>query len=118
MTLEQKKKMSAHIFRLLKVTEISFPIGRTNKGNLEIKFNSNTDDFEITLDSVPLATKDMLTDDNNIELKKLLTYYLFEQQQYSAMTFIPTLTTANTNILTETIPAPEKKKRGRPKKVV
>lgn len=86
MTIEQQKKLNAHIFRLLKVTEIVIPIGRTNKGNLGLKFTQNDDDFEIFLDAVPLSVKDMLADDNNIELKKILTKYLFQTE---SPTYIP-----------------------------
>lgn len=78
MELSNQKKLANHIFRLLKVNEIVIPIGRTNKGNLGLKFTQNSDDFEVYLDAVPLSTKDMLADDNNIELKKMLEKYLFE----------------------------------------
>lgn len=77
MTLDTQKKLVKHIFRLLKVNEIIIPIGRTNKGNLGFKFTQNSEDFEIYLDAVPLSTKDILADDNNIELKKILEKYLF-----------------------------------------
>lgn len=80
MTLQDTKKLAQHIFRLLKVDEIVIPIGRTNKGNLGIAFNKNSSDFQIMLDAVPLTTNDMLRDDNNIELKKMLEKYLFEQE--------------------------------------
>lgn len=78
MELINQKKLVNHIFRLLKVNEIVIPIGRTNKGNLGIKFTQNSDDFEIYLDAVPLPTKDILVDDNNIELKRMLEKYLYE----------------------------------------
>lgn len=78
MELDKQKKLNAHIFRLLKVNEIVIPIGRTNKGNLGLKFQANSEDFEIYLDAVPLSTKSMLEDDNNIELKKMLEKYLFD----------------------------------------
>lgn len=77
MELNSQKKLVAHICRLLKVTEIVFPIGRTNKGNLGLKFQAGQEDFDIMLDAVPLSTKDMLVDDNNIELKGILEKYLF-----------------------------------------
>lgn len=87
MNLEQTKKLAQHIFRLLKVNEMVFPIGRTNKGNLGLKFSNNTEDFDIMLDAVPLSTKDMLNDDNNIELKRMIEkYWLGEVRQ----TFYPT----------------------------
>ncbi len=78
MELQNQKKLAGHIFRLLKVNEIIIPIGRTNKGNLGIKFSQNSEDYEIMLDSIPLSVKDFLQDDNNIELKKMLDKYLFD----------------------------------------
>lgn len=81
MEFSPTKKLAQHIFRLLKVTEIVFPIGRTNKGNLGLKFSQANEDFEIFLDAVPLPTKDMLVDDNNIELKRMLEKYWFEQEK-------------------------------------
>jgi len=78
MTLEDHKKLSKHLFRLLKVNEIIIPIGRTNKGNLGLAFRESSDDFEIMLDSVPLSTSDILKDENNIELKRLLEKYWFD----------------------------------------
>lgn len=80
MELSNQHKLNKHIFRLLKVNEIVIPIGRTNKGNLGIKYQENSDDFEIYLDAVPLRTTNILEDENNIELKKMLEKYLFEQQ--------------------------------------
>jgi len=74
-------RLAKHIFRLLKVDEIIIPIGRTNKGNLGIKFSENNEDYEIMLDSIPLSTKDFLADENNIELKKMLDKYLFEEKK-------------------------------------
>lgn len=85
-SLENQKKLSKHIFRLLKVNEIVFPIGRTNKGNLGLKFTDNSEDFEIYLDAVPLSTKDVLNDENNIELKKMLEKYLFDTKLVTAST--------------------------------
>lgn len=72
MTLSSTKKLAASIFRLLKVTEIAFVIGRTNKGTLEVKFTSYNDNYEILLDSVPLRTESIVNDDNNIELKEVI----------------------------------------------
>lgn len=80
MTLEYTKKLAKHICRLLKVTEINFPIGRTPKGNLGLVFNANNNDFDIMLDSVPLSTKNSLEDENNIELKRMIEKYWFEEE--------------------------------------
>lgn len=138
MNIETTKKLAAHIFRLLKVNEVVFPIGRTNKGNLGLKFQANSDDFEIYLDAVPLPTKSMLEDDNNIELKKMIEKYWFTDSGMSLRDAAhPTLSdTANDNktfthsIQKATVNLPGKiegntvtldkapKKRGRPKKVV
>lgn len=90
MILENNKKLAKHIFRLLKVDEIVILIGRTNRGNLGIRFSANSEDFEIYLDAVPLTTKDILKDDNNIELKKMLEKYLFEQEPIEGAYF-PTI---------------------------
>lgn len=81
MELSNQKKLANHIFRLLKVSEVVIPIGRTNKGNLGLKFSQNSDDFEIMLDAVPLSVKDMLVDDNNIEVKKMIEKYWFEEKE-------------------------------------
>lgn len=78
MTLANYKKLNAHIFRLLKVNEIIYPIARTSKGNFGLRFTPNSEDYEMYLDAVPLPTKSTLEDDNNIELKKVLEKYLFE----------------------------------------
>lgn len=80
MELTNQKKLAQHIFRLLKVNEIVFSIGRTNKGNLGLKFTQNSDDFEIMLDAVPLSVKSIIDDDNNIELKRMLEKYWFESK--------------------------------------
>lgn len=104
MTIQNQKKFANHVFRLLKVSEIVVPIGRTNKGNLGVKFTSGNEDFEVYLDAVPLPIKDALNDDNNIELKKVIEKYLFEQIQ-------PTF---QTNAVLESTLYP--KKRGRPSK--
>lgn len=77
MTFSQTQKLAKHICRLLKVTDITFPVGRTSKGNFGIVFNENGD-YEMMLDSVPLSTKNVLTDENNIELKRMVEKYLFE----------------------------------------
>ncbi len=79
MTQSQQLKLAKHIMRLVKVQEIQFPIGRTTKGNLAIRFTTNSDQYDILLDSVVLPTTSILEDDNNIELKKVLDKYLFEE---------------------------------------
>lgn len=80
MTIENTKKLAAHIIRLLKVDEIVFPIARTSKGNFGIRFGKNTDEYEMYLDSIPLSIKNILEDENNIELKRMLDKYLFEHK--------------------------------------
>ena len=109
MEITQQKKLAQHIFRLLKVSEIVFPVGRTPKGNLGIRFTAGWDDFEMLLDSVPLTTTDFLNDDNNIALKKILEKYLFEPK-YETPIAIGTLSVSEGLTV-------EGKKRGRPKKV-
>ena len=118
MELSNQIRLNKHIFRLLKVNEIVIPIGRTNKGNLGLKFQANTDEFEIYLDAVPLSTKDILNDENNIELKKMLTKYLFEQTKTvwdkieSTSTILnPVLRTMEDKQAVAALPKP----RGRPK---
>lgn len=86
MELSNQKKLAKHIFRLLKVDELIIPIGRTNKGNLGIKFSQNSEEYEIMLDSIPLSTKDFLADDNNIELKKMMDKYLFDSVTFYSKT--------------------------------
>lgn len=81
MTLENTRKLAKHICRLLKVSEVNFPIGRTPKGNLGLVFNENNDEYAIMLDSVPLSTASIIDDENNIELKKMIDKYLFEQEK-------------------------------------
>lgn len=107
MTLQNQKKLSSHIIRLLKVPEITYPIGRTLKGNLGITFSENTD-YTITLDSIPLSTKSIYDDENNIELKRMIEKYLFEADQNMTFSvpFVPTTSTARLS--------PIKKKGGRP----
>lgn len=77
MTLTETQKFTKHICRLLKVTYINLPIGRTDKGNFSVIFNENGD-WDMMLDSVPLSTKDSLKDENNIELKAMVEKYWFE----------------------------------------
>ena len=79
MTSEQSKKWAKNIMRLLKVDEVIFPICRTSKGNFGLRYGVNTEDYEMYLDAVPLPTKDILNDENNIELKKMLEKYVFGQ---------------------------------------
>lgn len=112
MELTETKKLAQHIFRLLKVTEIIFPIGRTNKGNLGVKFSASSDDFEIMLDAIPLSTSDFLNDENNIELKKMLEKYWFEQPTFDEKGWnIPLSSSISVPVLPVNI-----KKRGRPAK--
>lgn len=106
MEIINQQKLAKHIFRLLKVTEITFPIGRTNKGNLGLKFSAISDDFEIMLDAVPLSTKDALNDDNNIELKVLIEKYWFGAETITLSSSTPEQTTYIS----------AKRKPGRPKK--
>lgn len=80
MKLSETQKLANHICRLLKVSEINFPIGKTPKGNFGLVFNANNEGFEMLLDSVPLSTKNSLEDENNIELKRMIEKYLFEQE--------------------------------------
>lgn len=80
MTLSDQKKLAKHICRLLRVTEITFPIARTHKGNLGLAFNVNNDDYVMMLDSVPLSVDNSIEDDNNIELKKMIEKYMFDEE--------------------------------------
>lgn len=114
MELRNQKKLVNNIFRLLKVNEIVIPIGRTNKGNLGIKFSANQEDFEIYLDAVPLSTKSLLEDENNIELKNVLDKYLFDSVElsYQGIKIIP-----DEKIEKFMIVEVPKKLRGRPKKI-
>ncbi len=143
MEMNAQHKLMQHIIRLLKVSEIVIPIGRTSKGNLGLKYSYNRDDFEMIIDAVPLSTKDSLNDENNIELKKMIEKYMFGEigVQFHSDTLkgirIPpemiddstTVVTVNKvnksdyqgNIgedVTDEMFPPEPKKRGRPKKVV
>ena len=79
MEIATQKKLAGHILRLLKVGYIDFPLGRTNKGNLTIRFDESND-FTMFLDSVPLPIKDSLQDENNIELKRMIEKYWFESK--------------------------------------
>lgn len=130
MTLESQRRLAKHIFRLLKVNEIIFSIGRTNKGNFGIRFTENNDEYELYLDAVPLSIKDSLVDENNIELKRMLEKYWFEKE---SMTYQGIDIVRDDNIVTDITkdflnPSPEefvnnvldspKRKPGRPKKVI
>lgn len=110
MKLTHQIRISKHILRLLKVNEITLPIGRTPKGNLGISFNDKNDDFTMMLDSVPLSTANSLEDENNIELKKMLTKYLFENEE--TVQFPSHLPVAE--VSQDNIGPVEKKKGGRP----
>lgn len=108
MTLQETKTLAKHICRLLKVVELQIPIGRTNKGNLALRFNES-DDFDIMLDAVPLSTQSIVDDENNIELKRMIEKYFFS---------IPNLITHEVGGGIGILNIVEKptKKRGRPKK--
>lgn len=90
MTLSETNKLAKHIIRLLKVSEVQFPVAKTAKGIFSLTFNEN-EGFEMMLDSVPLSTKNVLTDENNIELKRMVEKYLFEQEtlKFNGMPIIP-----------------------------
>ena len=81
MDISSQSKLAKNIFRLLKVNEIIFPIGKTPKGNLGIRFADSLEGFEIILDSIPLTISDPLRDDNNIELKRMIEKYWLEGQK-------------------------------------
>lgn len=117
MTLNETHKLANHIFRLLKLSDITFPIGRTNKGNLGIKFSIYSDDFDIMLDAVPLPAKDYLTDENNIELKEMIKKYWFEHEPiwntgYAVSVESGEIQMAHNNVR---LPIPEKKKHSKKK---
>jgi hypothetical protein len=114
MELQDQKKLAQHIFRLLKVTEITFTIGRTNKGNLSIKFSANNDDYEMMLDAVPLTTKSLTEDENNIELKRMLEKYWFDTST-PTQHIMTKFTRFEANELPATVEKIEAKKKGRPK---
>lgn len=117
--MKNQIKLSKNIFRLLKVNEIIYPIGRTNKGNLGIKFNESSDDFEIFLDAVPLSIKDWDKDENNIELKKLIEKYWFSAQPITMTTTtkfsLPKVARDLGDEAIEKLFSEPKKSRGRPK---
>ncbi len=76
MTQEQETKLAGHIMRLLKVRQVSFPIARTTKGDLWIKYSQDTEGPVVILDAVPLDLEDF----NNKELAGLLERYLYTGQ--------------------------------------
>lgn len=106
MTLEKRKKLAAHIQRLLKVRRVSFPIANTEKGPLSLIYTKDAPDFEIVLDAVPLSMNDY----DNRELKAMVEKYLFEEE---ITTKVYKDVVTHTFVLPE---EPEKKKRGRPAK--
>lgn len=119
MTLEARKKLAAHIQRILKVRRVSFLIATTDKGPLTLNYLKDAPDFEIVLDAVPLNMNDY----DNRELKSLLEKYLFEKEE---VTESPTHLLHNLRGGTENTPIgdmpdiieslSEKKKAGRPAK--
>jgi len=115
MDINSTKKLAKHIFRLLKVNEIVFPIGRTNKGNLGLKFTESSEDFEIYLDAVPLPVKDTLNDENNIDLKKMLEKYWFEDNRTQIMSSYGMQKAQKIIGDTSIVKTESKKQRGRPK---
>lgn len=78
MTLSMQEKLARHIMRLLKVRTVSFTVGTTERGTLSLKYIKDEPYYQMVLDAVPLSTKSIIDDENNIELKKLLEAYLFE----------------------------------------
>lgn len=75
MTQEDEKKLAGQIMRLLKVRQVSFPIAKTVKGDLWVKYSQDMDEKQIILDAVPLDTEDF----NNKELIDLLNQYLYTE---------------------------------------
>lgn len=114
MTLSEQRKLSNHICRLLKVSEITWNLARTSKGNLGITFNTNNEDFTIMLDSIPLSTKDSLNDENNIELKKMVEKYYFSPDSQAQMYVARATERLYPGDLVKEVPPA--KKRGRPAK--
>lgn len=123
MTKESQLKLVKHLMRLLKVQEVILPVGRTNKGNFGLRYSENNDDYEMYLDAVPLSTKDMLNDENNIELKKMLDKYLFDPQTIMPVKYTPHITgdfitakpvEASDEVVPKPIVSQDKPKRGRP----
>lgn len=65
------------------------------------------------LDAVPLTTNDILRDENNIELKKMLEKYLFEQPQLDVSYVDKIYTVSSLGELTHEPVTQDKPKRGR-----
>lgn len=80
MTISEQERLAYIIFTALKVNSISIPIGKTDKGDLAIRFSTAVVGFEVLLDSVPLSTANKFTDEANIELKAYLEKYLFDPE--------------------------------------
>lgn len=124
MTLSETNKLAKHICRLLKTTEITFPLGRTPKGNLGITFNQNDDDFTIMLDSVPLSTASLINDENNIELKEMVKKYWFDPtfmqpslKEYPTQHPVEDMYVIDSFSHAKVEEEPVSKPKGRPKKV-
>lgn len=111
MTLDQQNKLAAHLQRLLKVRNISFPIARTEKGELSIKYTKDQEGYELILDAVPLDQKDY----DNRELKLLLEKYLFEMDERPLIEAEMKKLEGKSLAELEAM-IPEKKKPGRPRK--
>lgn len=123
MTLQNQKKLSRHICRLLKIHEITWSLGRTPKGNLGLTFSENIDDFVISLDSVPLLTDSVMTDENNMELKRMIAKYFFaeeptpfEKTYQAATAYKDSIEVTNSVVTKEITESAQPKKRGRPAK--
>lgn len=110
MTLQETKKLTTHIQRLLKVRHVLFPIANTEKGNFLMKFTKGNEDYDLVLDSVPLNMNDY----DNRELKSMLEKYLFEKEETSIVS--QSISVPEVSVESVEVPAPEKKKRGRPAK--
>lgn len=108
MTLPATEKLAKHIMRLLKVQSVQFPVCRTSKGNLTVEFNESISDYRLFLDSVPLPTRSILEDENNIYLKNIVDTVFFDSAEPRAV--IAEAPKASIP------PAIAPKKRGRPKK--
>lgn len=56
--LEKKRDKDQRILKALKVSEISYHIGRTNKGPLDLMVRYGEDTYQFLLDSAPLDKED------------------------------------------------------------
>lgn len=118
MTQSKQLKFAKHIMRLLKVPDVQFNLGRTLKGNLGIRFTESNDQYEIMLDSVALSTESIMTDENNIELKKMMDKYLFDAEPDTILMSAPK-EHGETVALHQPVEADDaKRKPGRPKKII